>query len=185
MPGNVFAHQLLATLVQLAEHPARGHTNQKSAGKTHGQAAAFGTSYWLRSCRPRAAWIARLRGTRAPSECSTIRPKRRSAISLLNKGADILLAAEAPDGNWEARLGKAPPIYSREINYWLFAAALDILHNQPEIGLIYMHTTDYPMHMWPPEASESQEHLSRLDNLLAELAAAAPEAAILVTPITV
>jgi len=55
------------------------------------------------------------------------------------------------------------------------------LRNRPEIGLIYMHTTDYPMHMWPPEAPESQEHLSRLDSLLAELAAAAPEAAILLT----
>jgi phosphonoacetate hydrolase len=74
----------------------------------------------------------------------------------LNEGADILLAAEAPEGNWEARLGKAPPIYSREINYWLFAAALDILSNLPEIGLIYIHTTDYPMHMWPPEAAESK-----------------------------
>jgi len=119
---------------------------------------------------------ARLRGVR-----SALLSSKKKTISLLNKGADILLAAEAPDGNWEARLGKAPPIYSREINYWLLTAALDILRNRPEIGLIYMHTTDYPMHMWPPESPESQEHLGRLDSLLGELAAAAPEAAILLT----
>jgi phosphonoacetate hydrolase len=100
---------------------------------------------------------------------------------LLNKGTDVLLAAEAPDGSWQARLGKAPPIYSREINYWLFSAAIEILRDRPDIGLLYIHTTDYPMHMWPPEAPESQEHLARLDSLLAELAATAPDAAILLS----
>jgi phosphonoacetate hydrolase len=35
--------------------------------------------------------------------------------------------------------------------------------------------------MWPPEAAESREHLSRIDELLAELAAAAPDAAVLLT----
>jgi phosphonoacetate hydrolase len=93
----------------------------------------------------------------------------------------MTLTAEVPDRDWEGRLGKAPPIYSREINYWLFSAALDILRNRPEIGLLYIHTTDYPMHMWPAEAPESQEHLSQLDELLAELAVAAPDAAVLLT----
>lgn len=110
---------------------------------------------------------------------SALLSSKKKTVSLLNRGADILLTAEAPDQDWEARLGKAPPIYSREINYWLFSAARDILRNRPEIGLLYVHTTDYPMHMWQPEASESREHLSRLDGLLAELAATAPDAAIL------
>jgi phosphonoacetate hydrolase len=118
---------------------------------------------------------------RAHGVHSALLSSKKKTISLLNRGADILLAAETPDGDWEARLGKAPPIYSREINYWLFGAALDILRNRREIGLLYIHTTDYPMHMWPAEAPESQEHLSRLDELLAEVAAAAPDAAILVT----
>jgi phosphonoacetate hydrolase len=112
---------------------------------------------------------------------SALLSSKKKTIGLLNKGTDLLLTAEAPDGNWEARLGKAPPIYSREINYWLFSAALEILRDRPEIGLVYIHTTDYPMHMWPPEAPESQEHLARLDGLLAELAATAPDAAILLT----
>ena len=116
---------------------------------------------------------------RAHNVRSALLSSKKKTIGLLNRGADILLTAEAPDKDWEARLGTAPPIYSREINYWLFSAARDILRNQPEIGLLYIHTTDYPMHMWQPEAPESLEHLSRLDGLLAELAATAPDAAIL------
>jgi phosphonoacetate hydrolase len=112
---------------------------------------------------------------------SALLSSKKKTIGLLNKGTDLVLTAEAPTGDWEARLGKAPPIYSREINYWLFSAALDILRNRRDIGLMYIHTTDYPMHMWQPEAPESQEHLARLDSLLAELAAAAPDAAILLT----
>jgi phosphonoacetate hydrolase len=118
---------------------------------------------------------------RAQGVHSALLSAKKKTIRLLNKGTDIALTAEDPDRDWEGRLGKAPPIYSREINYWLSSAALDILRNRPEIGLLYIHTTDYPMHMWPPEAPESQEHLSRLDELLAELAAAAPDAAVFLT----
>src|SRR3984957_16675378 len=110
---------------------------------------------------------------------SALLSSKKKTIGLLNKGTDLVLTAEAPNGDWEARLGKAPPIYSPEINYWLFSAALDILRNRRDIGLLYIHTTDYPMHMWQPEAPESQEHLARLDGLFAELAATAPDAAIL------
>ena len=118
---------------------------------------------------------------RAHGVRSALLSAKKKTIGLLSRGADLLLAAEAPTDDWEARLGKAPPIYSREINYWLFSAALDILRNRPEIGLLYIHTTDFPMHMWPAEAPQSQEHLSRLDRLLAEVAAAAPDAAVLLT----
>ncbi len=118
---------------------------------------------------------------RAHGVRSALLSAKKKTTGLLNKGTDITLTAEQPDRDWEVRLGKAPPIYSREINYWLFSAALDILRNRPEIGLLYIHTTDYPMHMWPAEAPESQEHLSRLDELLAELKATAPDAAVLVT----
>jgi phosphonoacetate hydrolase len=112
---------------------------------------------------------------------SALLSSKKKTIGLLNKGTDLVLTAEAPNGDWEARLGKAPPIYSPEINYWLLSAALDILRNRRDIGLLYIHTTDYPMHMWPPEAPESQQHLARLDSLFAELAATAPDAAILLT----
>jgi phosphonoacetate hydrolase len=102
-------------------------------------------------------------------------------IHLLGRGAEIAVAAEAPPIEWIERYGKAPDIYSREINYWLWEVAIDILERRPDIGLLYVHTTDYPMHTWPPAAPESKEHMARLDDLLGEAMTAAPDAAFLLT----
>ena len=106
---------------------------------------------------------------------------KKKTTTLLSAGADLILAAETPAEEWVQRLGKAPDIYSREINYWLLTAAADLLKNRRDLGCLYIHTTDYPMHTWPPEAAESQEHLAKLDQLLGEAAAAAPDAAFLLT----
>src|ERR1700730_4557538 len=94
---------------------------------------------------------------------------------------EIVLPAEDPTPEWTQKLGQAPPIYSAEINYWLMRAALDILKNRPDIRVLYVHTTDYPMHMWAPEVPESKEHLARLDDLFGQAMKAAPDAAFLVT----
>src|ERR1700761_899868 len=112
---------------------------------------------------------------------SALLTSKKKTATLLGRGADIVLAAEAPGSDWEAQLGKAPEIYSREINYWLFEAALKILSKRPEIGLIYVHTTDYPMHTWPPQAQESQEHLAKIDSQLERISSVAPDAAVLLT----
>lgn len=112
---------------------------------------------------------------------SALLTSKKKTTSLLGRGADVLLAAEAPTDEWISILGGAPPIYSREINYWLLEAARHLLANRPDIGCLYVHTTDYAMHMWPPEAAESQEHLARIDGLLAECGAIAPDAAFLVS----
>jgi phosphonoacetate hydrolase len=72
-------------------------------------------------------------------------------------------------------------MYSADINYWLCEVGLDILQRQPEIGLIYIHTTDYPMHMWPCEAPESQDHMSKLDEYLGKICETVPEAVIILT----
>jgi phosphonoacetate hydrolase len=102
-------------------------------------------------------------------------------IHLLGRGAEIAVAAESPPLKWAERYGNPPNIYSREINYWLWEVAIDILKHRPDIGLLYVHTTDYPMHNWAPEAAESKEHLAELDRLLGEARAAAPDAAFLIT----
>lgn len=112
---------------------------------------------------------------------SALLTSKRKTTSLLGRGADVLLAAEAPIAEFVARLGEAPPIYSREINYWLFRAGIDLLRTRPDLGCLYLHTTDYPMHTWAPDAAESLGHLAALDALLAEAAAAAPDAAFLVS----
>ena len=102
-------------------------------------------------------------------------------IHLLGRGAEIAVAAEAPPAEWVARYGQPANIYSREINYWLWRAAVDILKHRPDIGLLYVHTTDYPMHTWAPAEKESKEHMTTLDHLLSEAKAAAPDAAFLLT----
>jgi phosphonoacetate hydrolase len=102
-------------------------------------------------------------------------------IYLLGRGAEIAVAAEAPHPEWAERYGKPANIYSREINYWLWEVAIDILKHRPDVGLLYVHTTDYPMHTWAPEAPESKEHLTELDRLLGKATDAAPDAVFLIT----
>src|SRR5262249_43935952 len=99
----------------------------------------------------------------------------------LPRGASMVLAAETPTDEWVGVLGPAPDIYSPEINHWLLKAAVHTLKHRPEIGVLYVHTTDYPMHMWPPDDVRSRDHLAKLDALFGEIADAAPDAAILLT----
>jgi phosphonoacetate hydrolase len=112
---------------------------------------------------------------------SALLSSKAKTVTFLLRGADIVLTAEQPTPEWTQKLGPAPPIYSAEINHWLMRAAIDILKNRPDIRVLYVHTTDYPMHMWPPEAPESKEHLARLDDLFGQAMKAAPDAAFLVT----
>jgi phosphonoacetate hydrolase len=112
---------------------------------------------------------------------SALLSSKKKTISLLRRGAGIVLSAEIPSTEWTERLGPAPDIYSAEINHWLLKAAIWILRNRPDIGILYIHTTDYPMHMWPPEAERSRRHLAQLDSLFGELTSAAPDAAVLLT----
>ena len=118
---------------------------------------------------------------RSAGVTSALLSSKKKTITLLPRGSSMVLSAEIPTPEWTERLGKAPDIYSAEINHWLLKAALWILRHQPEVGVLYIHTTDYPMHMWPPEAEQSRRHLAGLDALLGELSAAAPDAAILLT----
>src|SRR5579863_4754597 len=112
---------------------------------------------------------------------SALLSSKQKTTTLLSPGADLILTAEAPTPDWVERFGPAPGIYSREINYWLLKVAIDLLKNRRDLGCLYVHTTDYPMHTWPPEAAESKEHLERLDRLFGEAASAAPDAAFLLT----
>src|ERR1700676_1470675 len=109
-------------------------------------------------------------------EKSALLSSKAKTATLLVRGAEIVLTAENPAPEWVQKLGPAPEIYSREINYWLMGAAIDVLKTRTDIGVLYVHTTDYPMHMWAPEAPESQEHLTRMDDLIGQAMKAAPDA---------
>jgi phosphonoacetate hydrolase len=112
---------------------------------------------------------------------SALLTAKKKTAGLLARGAEVVVAAETPQPAHIKRWGQAPPIYSREINEWVLQAAVDLLATRPELGCLYVHTTDYPMHTWPPAAAASREHLARLDALLAQAEAAAPDAAFLLT----
>jgi phosphonoacetate hydrolase len=118
---------------------------------------------------------------KAAGIASALLSSKKKTITLLPRGASIVMSAEVPSAEWTERLGPAPDIYSAGINHWLLKAATWILRNRTDIGVLYIHTTDYPMHMWPPEAEPSRRHLAELDALLGELAAVAPDAAVLLT----
>jgi phosphonoacetate hydrolase len=118
---------------------------------------------------------------RAAGVESALLSSKKKTITLLPRGAKSVLSAEVPTPEWTARLGPAPDIYSAAINHWLLKAAAWTLRKQPETGILYIHTTDYPMHMWAPEAAESRRHLAELDAIFGDLAAASPDAAILLT----
>ncbi len=112
---------------------------------------------------------------------SALLTAKKKTLALLSPGTDVAIAAETPTAEQVARYGQPPPIYSREINYWLWEAAVDLLRNRPDIRVVYVHTTDYPMHTWPPSAPESKEHLTKLDAVIGKAVAAAPDAAFLFT----
>ncbi len=106
---------------------------------------------------------------------------KRKSVELFRKETEIAVAAEDAPREYVERYGEPGDIYSREINYWLWRVAVDLLKTRPDIGLIYVHITDYPMHTWAPEEKESQEHLEMLDSLIGEAMEAAPDAAFLLT----
>jgi phosphonoacetate hydrolase len=106
---------------------------------------------------------------------------KNKTIRLLSKGSSIAVAAEDAPADFIKRYGEPAHIYSREINYWLWEVAADLLRHREDIKLLYVHTTDYPMHMWSPLEAESKKHLSRLDALIGQARDAAPDAAFLIT----
>ena len=59
--------------------------------------------------------------------------------------------------------------------------AVDLLKNRPDLRVLYVHTTDYPMHTWPPTPPSRRSTSPRLDALLGQAVAAAPDAAFLIT----
>ncbi len=112
---------------------------------------------------------------------SALLSSKKKTTTLLARGAEVVLTPERASAEWVRLLGPPPGIYSREVNYWVIRAGLHLLRTRTDLGCLYIHTTDYAMHMWPPEARELKEHMAQLDALFGELASASPDAAILLT----
>jgi phosphonoacetate hydrolase len=106
---------------------------------------------------------------------------KRKTVELFHKDTLLAIAAEAPPADFVERYGAPADIYSSEINEWLWGVAIDLLKTRPEIGVIYLHPTDYPMHIWAPEEAGSLQHLAKMDALLGEAKETAPDAAFFIT----
>lgn len=118
---------------------------------------------------------------RSKSVKSALLTCKDKTLKLVGRDVDFSVAAESPSDEILSRYGTPPPMYSCEVNYWLWTIALDVLTNRPDIDLLYVHTTDYPMHKWAPHEPKSLEHMARLDELLGEALKIAPDALFLIT----
>jgi phosphonoacetate hydrolase len=112
---------------------------------------------------------------------SALLSAKQKTIPLLRQGTTLAIGSQQPPPELVRKFGPPPDIYSPDVNYWVWQVALDVIKNQPRIGLIFVHTTDYPMHRHPPEAGESRVHLRRIDGFLKAAAVADPGMAFFVT----
>jgi phosphonoacetate hydrolase len=112
---------------------------------------------------------------------SALISSKKKSTTLLSAGADIVVSPETADTSWTNKIGKPDSIYSAGVNYWSMKAAIYLLNNRRDIGCIYIHTTDYPMHTWAPTDSGSIKHLQNIDNYIRQISMAAPDATILIT----
>ena len=100
--------------------------------------------------------------------------------TLLGDGADVVVSSERPP-RWVVQgIGPAPDIYSLEVNGWVIQAASYIMA-QSDADLVYIATTDYAMHTYPPDAPESRRHISLLDKAIGQLVESHPDVTLLVT----
>ena len=100
--------------------------------------------------------------------------------SLLSNGTTVNVSAEQPP-EWVVKgVGEPPPVYSLEVNQWVVDAGRYIL-SQQDFDLVYLTTTDYAMHTYPPEHPESARHLALLDAAIGRLFDSMPRSRIVVT----
>jgi phosphonoacetate hydrolase len=112
---------------------------------------------------------------------SALLSAKQKTVPLLRQGTALAVGAQQPPPGLVRKLGPPPDVYSPDVNYWVWEAALDVIRDQPAVGLIFVHTTDYPMHRYAPEAGESRAHLRRIDDYLRAASQADPGLAFFVT----
>jgi phosphonoacetate hydrolase len=119
------------------------------------------------------------RAKKAGARTALLSSKKKTK-ELFGKEVDIVIAAEDLSLEQKAKYGEASGVYTREINYWLWDTAEKIIA-EDAADFVYVHITDYPMHMWAPDHKESREHLSAIDAILARIVAANPGIAVFAT----
>ncbi len=105
---------------------------------------------------------------------------KQKLLRMLEGGADIRIAAEAPPPDYVESVGAPESIYSAEINWWLFRALRRVLRDEnPDI--VFCSTTDWAQHKFAPDEEESQRHMTELDRILGEIVDDCPDREIYIT----
>jgi phosphonoacetate hydrolase len=99
---------------------------------------------------------------------------------LLERSADIAVAGEDPPADLLDKVGPQCDIYSLEINLWVLEAARVVMREH-DPDLVYVSTTDYIMHKYPPEHAMAQRHLHEIDRIIGRIAEEQPDREIYVT----
>ena len=100
--------------------------------------------------------------------------------TLIGTHATVGFSSEQPLDEAVSVLGPPPPIYSLEVNGWIVQAA-DYLMSKNPFDVVYIATTDYAMHTFPPDHPESQRHMTILDDTIGELLSNHPGTTLLLT----
>ena len=100
--------------------------------------------------------------------------------TLIGAHATVGFSSEQPLDEAVSVLGPPPPIYSLEVNGWIVQAADHLMSKNP-FDVVYIATTDYAMHTFPPDHPESQRHMTILDDTIGELLSNHPDTTLLLT----
>jgi phosphonoacetate hydrolase len=106
---------------------------------------------------------------------------KSKTLRLLGTGLDYLVTGEHPPSEMVEAVGAPPHIYSSEINIWLLRCLAWLIDHRRDLDTFYVHTTDYPMHMWAPGEAGSNEHLRQLDAAIQAVVKVVPDAEVLLT----
>ena len=99
---------------------------------------------------------------------------------LLSRSATVSVSSEQPPDWVVEAVGPAPPVYSLEVNIWSIRAAAYIM-TRMEAGIVYISTTDYPMHTYAPDEPESHRNITMLDQAVGDLLRAHPDVTFMLT----
>ena len=92
----------------------------------------------------------------------------KEKLMFLSGSADLAVSGERPSRELLDIIGPQQDVYSPDINFWSFRAARHFL-KEAECQLVYLATTDYMMHTYPPSDERSLAHLNTLDELLGQI----------------
>jgi phosphonoacetate hydrolase len=118
--------------------------------------------------------------TEAGRKCCLLSVKGKSE-RLLGRGVDYIVNSQNAPAEIVEAVGAPPHIYTNEVNVWLVRCLAWLIANRQDLDTFYVHTTDYPMHMWAPGEAGSQEHLRNLDAAIRAVVDAVPDAEVLLT----